>query len=319
MDAYQLGDALGKVVLGPSDCGPIISEKAGHFLTRLIIEHAKITHHHRKNKEAVMRRIDSGFDSYSPYSCHSFYTEYKPWCKTKGTQARATYYNRVISKTRQENFDWIENTVGLQSLLDNDFDVAPEPPEKPWISIFTSTELLSRPDKDMSASPTLYRILQEASKPIQGTPSDPFTASYLFDASRIFWAESQIHEAFNEIPSHQLYTNNGLMSHETGDRANPLKKLNHSISHLKLNIKKYRSSQDLLEESFISHDTEATMVEQQSMIMDYQSKPNNYYTNNTTRATSNTTTMNMKNMMKKIIKLGSINQQGKDRNGNYVG
>ncbi|KAI8068905.1 hypothetical protein BDF21DRAFT_445852 [Thamnidium elegans] len=294
MDAYKLGDALGKVVLGPADCGPIITEKAGHFLTRMIIEHAKINYQ-RQNKQQVIRRIDSGFDNSPSYSCHSFYTEYNPLCKTQGTQARAKFYNRVVSKTKCSAFDWIENTIGVQALLDDDYEFAPEPPEKPWISIFTSTDILMKPHKDMIASPLLFRILREASKPTQVESSDPFAASYLFNASKIFWAECQIREAFTEFLPSQLYTGNN--NQQGNDRSNPLKKLNHSISHLKLNIRKYRSKHDLLEESFISEDT---MVEDQ---IDYGSQePKNNYTTN-----------NMRNVMKKMIKMGGINQQAKDR------
>lgn len=296
MDAYKLGDALGKVVLGPADCGPIITEKAGHFLTRMIIEHAKINYQRKNKQQQVIRRIDSGFDSSSSYSCHSFYTEYNPLCKTQGTQARAKFYNRVVSKTRGSAFDWIENTVGVQSLLDDDYAFAPEPPEKPWISIFTSTDLLMKPHKDMIASPLLFRILREASKPMQVTSSDPFAASYLFNASKIFWAERQIREAFTEFLPSQLYTGNNQQ--QGNNRSNPLKKLNHSISHLKLNIRKYRSKHDLLEESFISEDT---VVEDQIPYA-VQEPKSNY-----------TTTNNMRNVMKKMIKMGGINQQQKDR------
>lgn len=295
MDAYKLGDSLGKVVLGPADCGPIMTEKAGHFLTRMIIEHAKINYQ-RQVKKPVIRRIDSGFDNSPSYSCHSFYTEYKPLCKTEGTQARAKFYDRVVSKTRWSAFDWIENTIGVQSLLDNDYHIAPEPPEKPWISIFTSTELLMKPHKDMISSPLLYRILIEASKPIQVQSSDPFAASYLFNASKVFWAECQIREAFTEfLPSKSTLDHLDSRNH---DRSSPLKKLNHSISHLKLNIRKYRSKHDLLEESDISEDT--LLVEDQT---DYgsQDTKNNY-----------TTTSNMKSVMKRMIKMGGMSQQPKD-------
>lgn len=275
MDAYNLGDALGKVVLGPTDCGPIIQEKAGHFLTRMIIEHAKI--YHQKHSQQVIRRIDSGF-GYSS-SC---YIEHKPLCKTQGTQARAKFYNRVVSRTR--GFDWIDNTIGVQKLLDNDYDSTPDPPEKPWISIFTSTDLLLNPHKDMLASPILYRILREAAKPPVIVSSDPFAASYLFNAAKIFWAERQIRDAFTEFIPHQINTNHLSLQ---DNRSNPLKKINHSISHLKLNIRKYRSKHDLLEDSFISEDT---VVE-----------PN---------------TNNMKNVMKKMIKLGGV--QGKERKNKVV-
>jgi hypothetical protein len=314
MDAYRLGDALGKVVLGPADCGPIIQEKAGHFLTRMIIEHAKINHQRQNKKQlALIRRIDSGIDYAPSYSCHSFYSEYKPICKTQGTQARAKFYDRVVSKTRWSGFDWIENTIGVQYMLDDDYGIAPEPPEKPWISIFTSTNLLTKPHKDMNASPTLFRILREAIKPLKLTSSDPFAESYLFNANKIFWAERQIRESFSELLPHQVHTNNN-MSHETGDRANPLKKLNHSLSHLKLNIKKYRSKHDLLDESFISEDTEVTMVEDQHQqrVTDYNSAPPPQVKDISQSSNVNNTTTNMKNAIRKMIKMN----QGKDRRNN---
>lgn len=58
MDAYHLGEAMGKVTLGPADCDPIIAEKAGHFMTRMIIEHSKWksqfkrqNHHHPRHHQ----------------------------------------------------------------------------------------------------------------------------------------------------------------------------------------------------------------------------------------------------------------------------
>lgn len=317
MDAYRLGDALGKVVLGPADCGPIIQEKAGHFLTRMIIEHAKINGQGQRKKQlTLIRRIDSGFDYAPSYSCHSFYSEYKPLCKTQGTQARAKFYNRVVSKTKLSSSDWIDNTVELQLLLDDGYNIAPEPPEKPWISIFTASDLLMKPHRDMNASPTLFRILREAAKPLRLVSSDPFAASYLFNANKIFWAEQQIRAAFSEFLPHQTYGNNNLL-HENNDKANPLKKLNHSLSHLKLNIRKYRSRNDLLEDSFMSEDTEVTMVEdQQQQFESHVSPPSKFQQTQQPTAIINTTTSNMKNAMKKMIKIGSINPHNRERRSN---
>ncbi|KAI8642599.1 hypothetical protein BD408DRAFT_416197 [Parasitella parasitica] len=296
MDAYKLGDALGKVVLGPADCGPIIAEKAGHFLTRMIIEHAKVLKKHREHsldiqQQSSLRRIDSGFHHSSR---HSFYTEYQPICKSQGTQARAKCYDRVVIKTKWASFDWFENTVGVRAMLDDEYEFAPDPPEKPWISIFTSSEMIKY-HKDMNASPILYRILREASKPLsphaKASTSDPFAASYLFNKSKIYWAERQIQDAFIEF--HPQYTNrNG--SHENsgagGDRSNPLKKLNHSLSHIKLNLKKYRSRQDLLDESVISENTTIAAIEDE--------QPQTKEANEKSGAT------NMRNVMKKMIKIG---------------
>jgi hypothetical protein len=284
MNAYKLGDALGKVVLGPADCGPILAEKAGHFLTRMIIEHAKL---HQKSQKIMIRRIDSGFT----------YTEYRPICKAQGTQARAKCYDRVVFKTKWSSFDWIENTVGVQAMLDDAYDLAPDPPEKPWVSIFTSTEDLVSFHRDMS--PVLYRMLREASKPPMETCSDPFATSYLFNSSKAYWAEGQIQEAFSEF--HHDFSNAHLVAHD--DKSNPLKKLNHSISHLKLNIKKYRSKHDLLDESAFSEDT---MVDEPE------------YNNEKEPQQKINGATNMRNVMKKMIKMGGISQQNKDRRNNKI-
>ncbi|KAL9549813.1 hypothetical protein MBANPS3_005032 [Mucor bainieri] len=307
MDAYKLGDALGKVVLGPADCGPIITEKAGHFLTRMIIEHAKVLKQRREQlqQKSSLRRIDSGFQhspsSSSSPSCHSFYAEYQPICKSQGTQARARFYNRVVIKTKWASFDWLDNTVGIRAMLDDDYEFAPDPPEKPWISIFTSSDMI-KCHKDMNASPILYRILREASKPLsahaKSRSSDPFAASYLFNKSKIYWAERQIQDAFIEFhPQYHLYANlNGSHDGSTGalgDRSNPLKKLNHSLSHIKLNIKKYRSRHDLLEESMISENTTIAVLEEE--------QPEIKEASNTVERSSTT---NMRSVMKKMIKMG---------------
>lgn len=303
MDAYSLGDALGKVVLGPADCGPIMTEKAGHFLTRMIIEHSKINRHKNDNKpEApVIRRIDSGFDYAPSFSCHSYYTEFKPLCKQEGTFARAKFYNRVISKTKCAGSDWIENTTGIQPLLDDDYDLAPDPPEKPWISIFTASDMLQKSNKDMGGSPTLFRILREAVKPLPHIPSDPFATSYLFNNTKIYWAEKQIQEAFTEFEP-QTHKNNLL--EDSSDKNGPLKKLNHSLSHLKLNIKKYRSRHDLLDESLISEDTDATMIDD-DQLSDSEDAPIQR-------------PVKMKSMMKKIIKIGGISHQARERYNNKI-
>lgn len=300
MGAYKLGDALGKVVLGPADCGSILTEKAGHFLTRLIIEHAKI---HKKQSPRMIRRIDSGFGSACNHQ--SLYKEYRPICKAQGTRARTKCYDRVVLRVKWASFDWIENTIGVQAMMDDDYDLPPEPPENPWISIFTSAEeLLMRPQRDMNASPILYRMLREASKPQVELPSDPFAASYLFNDAKAFCAEAQIRDAFTEFYPHNVIKND-LVTHE--DRRNPLKKLNHSISHLKLNIRRYRSKHDLLEESTFSEDTDATMVDQQ-----LSSSVSPEYPNEKESQQKINGTTNMRSVMKKMIKMGGISQQGRN-------
>ncbi|KAI8972270.1 hypothetical protein BDB01DRAFT_810694 [Pilobolus umbonatus] len=229
-NAYILGDSLGKALLGPADCSMIITEKAGHFLTRMIIEHAKI--YHRPHKQYGRRkRIDSGFDS--ALSCHQYdYHEYHPICKAEGTQARARYYDRQIGK----KMDWIENTIGVKALLDAEY---PDPiKSERWISIFTPTEVLLLSHEDT----LMGRILREVIKKKPTISSDPFAASYLFDNSKVFWVEQQLKEAFMEF----YY----ILHHSTTapvDKSNPLKKLN--LAHIKLNIKKYRSRHDLSDEA----------------------------------------------------------------------
>lgn len=290
MTAYKLGDALGKVVLGPSDCSPIISEKAGHFLTRLIIEYAKLQQHNKAlYAKKEIHRIDSGID-------YDSYKEYKPLCKSEGTQARAKYYNRVISKTKHASSDWCENVTGVQTMLDDEYEDIPEPPEKTWLSIFTPAELLLNANNDAKASPTLYRILRESIRPVSAASSDPFESSYLFSRSKAYQVERQLKDSFSEFDPQQfdsfnldLLRENKRSHHLT---TAPIKKLNHSLSNMKLNIKKYRSRQDLhlLEESVIS---EATVVDD---LLDSK-KPRD--SNHKTRA--------MKHMMKKVMKMALDN------------
>ncbi|ORE04250.1 hypothetical protein BCV72DRAFT_18098 [Rhizopus microsporus var. microsporus] len=253
MDAYKLGDSLGKVVLGPSDCSQIMEEKSGHFLTRLIIEHAKITSRKSAQSGLSYSRTDSGYDMSSVYSSVN-YMEYQPLCKTEGTRARAKCYSRIIAKINRNSSDWVENADGIQSMMDNDYDIVPEPPEKPWISIFVSPDSLRATDKDMRVSSSLYRILNEAVKAPAVVPEDPFEASFLFNKTKACYAEHQIHEAFNQFLQLQTRTDQ-LTSNNIEDKANPLRKLNSSLSNLKLNIRRYRSRVDLLEDSAISEDT----------------------------------------------------------------
>lgn len=230
MDAYKLGDALGKVVLGPSDCGPIMAEKAGHFLTRMIIEHAKIQHYHYKSTSVLRRKsMDSGFDD-------GAYNEHQPICKAQGTIARAKFYNRDIKKTQWATFDWCDNAVGVRAMLDNDYEDNEQPQQLPWVSIFSpSADLIKKIDH-----PILSRILREALKPTSHMPShDPFESFFL-------QRSIELHESFHEFHA-QLNHSKRFYHGLEEENSHPLKKkLNHSLSHLKLNIKKYRSRQDLL-------------------------------------------------------------------------
>ncbi|CAO3660191.1 unnamed protein product [Rhizopus stolonifer] len=301
MDAYNLGDSLGKVVLGPNGCSQIMEEKSGHFLTRLIIEHAKLVNHERldPNAGSLRSRVDSGYESFSSKTHYDSYVEHHPLCKSEGTQARAKFYRRAISKTHQTAFDWIDYTEGVQSMLDDDYKIIPDPPEKPWISIFTSQEALELSGTEMKESSTLYRILREAVKPPMVIPLDPFAESYLFNKSTSNRAESQIHGAFHQFLSLQARTDR-LTSNNTEDKSNPLKKLNSSLSHLKLNIKKYRSRHDLSEESVMSESTmvnDSNIVEPEYVNMQQQHQKHNLH--------------NMKSAMRKIIKVAGDRKNNK--------
>ncbi|KAI8329615.1 hypothetical protein EDC96DRAFT_452349, partial [Choanephora cucurbitarum] len=169
LGAYRLGDALGKVVLGAADCDPILSEKAGHFLTRMIIEHAKIKHrqriHTQQHLSHTLYRIDSGYSE--SHSCHTFYSECCPLDKAACTLARSKHYNRAVARIQGTHTDWLEKADGIQRMMNpDDVSQADASLENAWISIFTDFELLVRLQEDMSfASPMLYRILWEASKP----------------------------------------------------------------------------------------------------------------------------------------------------------
>ncbi|KAL0077601.1 hypothetical protein J3Q64DRAFT_1849594 [Phycomyces blakesleeanus] len=277
MDAYRLGEAMGKVTLGPSECNPVMAEKAGHFLTRMIIEHSKLL---TMRGHKRLRRIDSGFErghelsdgyhkktktktktrdkdkdktnshgSYGP-SSNSTYNYYcdriKPMTKREAGRAKAKYYDRLIRKTKSTTADWVLNLSGVQAMLDDTYaDCGPDPPEKPWLSIFSTTEELMV-NRDSASQPLLFRILMEANKPVVPVPANPFGQSYLFSASQAYQVESCLGEAFKEFAA--LCYSHPMSRQWVEKTTSPLAKLNHSISNLKLNIRKIRSRHDIGEE-----------------------------------------------------------------------
>ncbi|KAI8148367.1 hypothetical protein BJV82DRAFT_591839 [Fennellomyces sp. T-0311] len=235
MDAYHLGEAMGKVTLGPADCDPIIAEKASHFLTRMIIEHSKRIH--LEHKKRWLDRVDSGFARISGDRADRYY-ECEPMSKTEAARAKAKSYDRLIRKIRYTSSDWASNTTGIRAMLDDDYEPEEIEPEEPWISVFC-THL---GDYDANASPLMFRIISEASKPKVPIPADPFASSYLFRKQPTGTAvESQIERAFVE------FTPQCTVSYDCPERDSkvaPLshfKKINHSLSHMKLNIRKARS------------------------------------------------------------------------------
>ncbi|KAG0165818.1 hypothetical protein DFQ28_008266 [Apophysomyces sp. BC1034] len=131
MNAYHLGEAMGKSVLAPSDCDVIMAEKAGHFLMRMIIDHAR---------------------------CRTM-------SKAEATRAKAKSYDRIIRHIKRRRADWLDNSAGLRNMLDNDYDDPLEqlsdPAEKPWISIFSQD--LTRQCDQAAVHPVLLGILVKIS------------------------------------------------------------------------------------------------------------------------------------------------------------
>ncbi|KAG0163416.1 hypothetical protein DFQ28_009196 [Apophysomyces sp. BC1034] len=295
MDAYHLGEAMGKVTLGPADCDPIIAEKAGHFLTRMIIEHSKMIH--CEHKKLCLTREDAEVEK-----CHPYY-EYQPMSKTEAARAKAKSYNRIIRRIRRLNSDWASNTAGLRAMLDDEYEPEPVQPEEPWISIFCTQ--LQQYDA-ATTSPILYRIMAEASKPKIPIPADPFASSYLFRDTRKQGVEAQISHAFSEFMplctlSYDFYEKDGKpvpMSH--------LKKINHSLSHMKLNLRKHRSQgfdSEFSNEETLREDDYMTVNETDSHIFtEYQKVPKH---------------KQMKSMMRKVIKMGAIAPKNKTTNPIY--
>ncbi|KAI8333921.1 hypothetical protein BC941DRAFT_433355 [Chlamydoabsidia padenii] len=211
MDAYHLGEAMGKVTLGPADCDPIIAEKAGHFMTRMIIEHSKwLTqikrpqsshlNHYRFSAPVILSTSStssassylstssssaSSASSVSSTSIHLLPTSFssdqeeflRPMSKNEAAKAKAKSYNRLIQRIKNFNVDWINFAdVGLRAMLDDDYELEPVPKEEPWISIFAS----HLDPKDANTSPLLYRIMSQATLEEPPVPSDPFASSYWF-------------------------------------------------------------------------------------------------------------------------------------------
>ncbi|KAG2227141.1 hypothetical protein INT45_003871 [Circinella minor] len=239
MDAYHLGEAMGKVTLGPADCDPIIAEKSNHFLTRMIIEHSKRIH--LKHKSQWLDRVDSGFARISTCSNNgNKYYECTPMSKTEAARAKAKSYDRLIRKIQYTNSDWATNTLGIRAMLDDDYEPEEIVPEEPWISVFC-TQLS---DYDPNASPLMFRIITEATKPKLPVPTDPFACSYLFQNNDATAPESQIAHAFSEFTPlcAVRYENH---ANERGSKATQnshLKKINHSLSQIKIiNLRKPRS------------------------------------------------------------------------------
>ncbi|ORX58834.1 hypothetical protein DM01DRAFT_1371854 [Hesseltinella vesiculosa] len=202
MDAYHLGEAMGKVTLGPADCDPIIAEKAGHFMTRMIIEHSKWLSQTKNPASPLFisnqhhRRLSGPlFDS----SCTAIAAlqNIKPMSKSEAAMAKAKSYDRIIHRIRTFATDWIDYAYGaVYALMEDEFESEPTPKEEPWISIFT-TQLDPATELD---SPLLYRILSQVTKPKVSATADPFASSYWFQSRQA--ATVAAGEAFSQFNSY---------------------------------------------------------------------------------------------------------------------
>lgn len=143
----------------------------------------------------------------------------------------------MIRRIRYSSHDWAANTVGIRAMLDDDYEPEPITPEEPWISVFC-TELSNY---DPEASPLLFRIVAEASKPVVPIPADPFV--YLSNEDPTM----HIQGAFSEFAPLCASNNNNQQAalypshHHDHKMAAHLKKINHSFSNMKLNLRKPRS------------------------------------------------------------------------------
>ncbi|KAI9304478.1 hypothetical protein BJ944DRAFT_163502 [Cunninghamella echinulata] len=245
MDAYHLGEAMGKVTLGPADCDPIIAEKAGHFMTRMIIEHSRwksqLKRQHQHQHQQMPYYLNQLHHRYSLPIIFIQESYLKPMSKTEATKAKAKSYNRLIQRIKNLNVDWIDFTdVGLRALLDDDFELVPLPKDDPWISIF-KPQLES---DDQRASPLLYRIMAHATKIDPPTPTDPFASSYWFQRHHLPTLQSNGAPAFSEfIPLLQSAAET-LQWQEKQSKTH-FKKINHSFSNMKINLRKKQQHQTI--------------------------------------------------------------------------
>ncbi|KAI9311059.1 hypothetical protein BX666DRAFT_1881976 [Dichotomocladium elegans] len=243
MDAYHLGEAMGKVTLGPADCDPIIAEKANHFLTRMIIEHSKRIHF---RKFALKRdgRIDSGIGPFT-------YTECMPMSKNDAAMAKRKSYDRLIRRIHHASHDWAAYTPSIRAMLDNEYEPEEMEPAEPWISIF-ETHLEQH---DPSASPLLFRIVAGAMQAPPPVPKDPFIYlsrdSYTVDSTNAF-SEFKSLCGPSAAAAQALYASHA-------EKVSHFKKINHSLSHMKLNLRKQQQQQQIhtrpLQEDYITEET----------------------------------------------------------------
>jgi hypothetical protein len=281
MNAYHLGEAMGKVTLGPGDCDPIMAEKAGHFLTRMVIEHSKTIH----NEKQLLFRIDSG-------CVWPVVSKVNPMSKSEAAHAKAKSYNRIINKIHYRNQDWVDiASVAVYALMEGDYQEEPAHYDEPYLSIFT--EKLN--PEDATLSPILYRLVSEASKPIVPVPKDPFENSFLFGKRPNTRVETQVSEAFDDfVPLLKYSTLFFEVMRQEHEGKSPskshLKLINSPFSNMKLNLKKTKSH------------GEGDHIDAQSDENEVGTFVNPDYDNGKHSQKSKP----VKGMMKRVIKMGSI-------------
>ncbi|CEG62893.1 hypothetical protein RMATCC62417_00138 [Rhizopus microsporus] len=121
MDAYHLGEAMGKATLGPGNCDSIMAEKANHFLTRMIIERS----------------------------------QQRPMTKSEATRAKAKSYHRIIQAIQRRNYDCMDVVQGaLYAMMENAYETETESTQEIYVSIFNQTL------EEATMSPILIRLLK---------------------------------------------------------------------------------------------------------------------------------------------------------------
>lgn len=308
MDAYHLGEAMGKVTLGPADCDPIIAEKAGHFLTRMIIEHSKTMHSERQQQLPLKLDSDLVWTQQS--------RKKPPMSKSEAARAKAKSYNRIIRKIHKRNEDWLKTAdVALYAMMEDCYESEPERCQEPYLSIFSHLE-----PSDAILSPILFRLVTAATKATEPVPQDPFGDSDLFGKRTCKSVESQISIAFDDfVPLLKqptlMFDPMVLDPHHGKPSSVPkshMKMINSSISHMKLNLRKNKptapppvpqhhavsqlSSSDFSTTTGSSHRAEDLLSyeEEGSEFTDYHSK------------TSSQKQNQVKSMMKRVIKMGAV-------------
>ncbi|ORX54144.1 hypothetical protein DM01DRAFT_1345971 [Hesseltinella vesiculosa] len=181
MHACHLGEAMGKVVLGPADCDALLAEKASHFMTRLLIDQSK-----RLGAHQPLRSMSA--DHIQHEHVNALHRN------RQATLAKAKSYDRLVLRQRRQGSDFFAMAtnqaesaadVGLIRLFgyhDDPWLCVAEPELDDSVSSDSSCDDLVSPSSSFHhriihncsifdpsidpalsvASPTLFRILTNA-------------------------------------------------------------------------------------------------------------------------------------------------------------